>query len=149
MNKSCPVFKLFVLPSSAPWLLQGPVTFSPIRATITSGSTLRAAGSTRSSTPLQSQSTFQEAATLILTLQIKITCDSSSSLLPSLLVNRADIPLAPPPPALESGSWRARSPSAHLWPPPGSTPGCLACRGAPGRGPARRPEPRPRGSLSP
>lgn len=56
MNKSCPVFKLFVLPSSAPWLLQGPVTFSPLRATITSGSTLRAAGSMRSSTPLQSQS---------------------------------------------------------------------------------------------
>lgn len=73
MNKPCPVFKLFVLPSSAPWLLQGPVTFSPFRATITPGSTLRAAGSTRSSTPLQSQSTFQEAATLILTLQVKIT----------------------------------------------------------------------------
>lgn len=75
--------------------------------------------------------------------------DSSSSLLPSLQVKRAGILVAPPPRALASGSWRAHSLSAHLWPPPGSTPGCLACRVAPGREPARRPGPRPRGSPSP
>lgn len=81
--------------------------------------------------------------------ELYVASDSSSSLFPSLQVKRAEILVAPPPLALESGNWRARSPSSHLWPPQDSTPRCLACRGAPGCGAARRPEPRPRGSPSP
>lgn len=55
---------------------------------------------------------------------------------------------APTPQAWLWGSWRARSPSAHLSTPPGSTRGFLVCRAALGHGPVRLHGRRPRGFLS-
>lgn len=56
--------------------------------------------------------------------------------------------VAPPPKASRWGNWRARSPSDHFRPPPGSTRGSLVCRGPPELGPARRPEQTLRGFPS-